>query len=57
MASVLYFWNRFLVLTSVAFWVGMLFATANSLILALWFLPHPVAIAWLLVMVRSCQAF
>lgn len=36
---------------AISLWVGALFATVTSLLLAIWNLPNPYAISWLALMV------
>jgi len=41
---------------AISIWVGALFGILGSLLLALCFLPHPVAVCWLALMVISPPA-
>lgn len=42
---------------AISMWVGALFATVLSLIVAIWNLPDPFAVTWLALMVSSLTPF
>lgn len=42
---------------AISIWIGALFGTTGSLVVAVCFLPHPAALCWLTLMVARHSAF
>jgi len=48
-------WDPIASYFAIGLWVGALFVTVTSLLVAFFCLPHPFAVAWLTILVSSCQ--
>lgn len=48
-------WDSIASYFAIGLWVGALFATVISLLVAIFCLPHPFAVAWLTILVSSSQ--
>ena len=42
---------------AISIWIGALFGTVGSLVVAVCFLPHPASLCWLTLMVAPYSAF